>query len=47
VNGVAHVVAGFGRGLRHVQSGFVRTYALGVATGVVVVLGYFLTRIRF
>jgi hypothetical protein len=30
-----------------VQSGFVRTYALGVATGVVVVLGYFLTRIRF
>jgi len=47
VNGVAHVVSGFGRGLRHVQSGFVRTYALGVATGVVVVLGYFLTRIRF
>jgi NADH-quinone oxidoreductase subunit L len=47
VNGVAHVVAGFGRRLRHVQSGFVRTYALGVATGVVVVLGYFLTRIRF
>ncbi len=47
VNGVAHLVAGFGRRLRHVQSGFVRTYALGVATGVVVVLGYFLTRIRF
>jgi NADH-quinone oxidoreductase subunit L len=47
VNGVAHVVAGFGRRLRHMQSGFVRTYALGVATGVVVVLGYFLTRIRF
>jgi NADH-quinone oxidoreductase subunit L len=47
VNGVAHVISGFGRRLRHVQSGFVRTYALGVATGVVVVLGYFLTRIRF
>ena len=47
VNGVAHVVSGFGRRLRHVQSGFVRTYALGVATGLVVVLGYFITRIRF
>jgi NADH-quinone oxidoreductase subunit L len=47
VNGVAHLVGRFGRRLRHVQSGFVRTYALGVATGVVVVLGYFLTRIRF
>jgi NADH-quinone oxidoreductase subunit L len=47
VNGVAHVVAGAGRRLRSVQSGFVRSYALGVATGVVVVLGYFLTRITF
>ncbi|HET8621164.1 MAG TPA: NADH-quinone oxidoreductase subunit L, partial [Acidimicrobiales bacterium] len=47
VNGVAHVVSGFGRRLRTVQSGFVRSYALGVATGVVVLLGYFLTRIGF
>jgi NADH-quinone oxidoreductase subunit L len=45
VNGVAHVVSGAGRRLRTVQSGFVRSYALGVATGVVIVLGYFLTRI--
>jgi NADH-quinone oxidoreductase subunit L len=47
VNGVAHVVSGLGRRLRTVQSGFVRSYALGVATGVVVLLGYFLTRIGF
>ena len=43
---MAHVVSGFGRRLRTVQSGFVRSYALGVATGVVVVLGYFLTRVE-
>jgi NADH-quinone oxidoreductase subunit L len=47
VNGVATVVGYAGRGLRHVQSGFVRSYALGVAAGVVVVLGYFLTRLSF
>jgi NADH-quinone oxidoreductase subunit L len=47
VNGVAAVVSFAGRGLRHVQSGFVRSYALGVAAGVVVVLGYFLTRLSF
>jgi NADH-quinone oxidoreductase subunit L len=47
VNGVATVVQGGGRGLRIVQSGFVRSYALGVAVGVVVLLGYFLTRVTF
>jgi NADH-quinone oxidoreductase subunit L len=47
VNGVATEVGVFGRGLRHIQSGFVRSYALGVAAGVVVVLGYFLTRLNF
>jgi NADH-quinone oxidoreductase subunit L len=47
VNGVAHVVRGTGRSLRRVQSGFVRSYALGVSVGVVVVLGYFLTRLSF
>jgi len=36
-----------GRSLRHVQSGFVRSYALGVSIGVVVLLGYFLTRVTF
>jgi NADH-quinone oxidoreductase subunit L len=45
VNGVAHVVAGAGRRLRTVQSGYVRSYALGLAAGVVVVLGYFVTRV--
>ena len=34
--------AASGRGLRTVQSGFVRSYALGMSAGVVVVLGYFL-----
>jgi NADH-quinone oxidoreductase subunit L len=47
VNGVAMLVRTGGRGLRHVQSGFVRSYALGVSIGVVVLLGYFLTRVSF
>ncbi|MGH9227493.1 MAG: NADH-quinone oxidoreductase subunit L [Acidimicrobiales bacterium] len=47
VNGVAMVVRGVGVRLRSVQSGFVRSYALGVTVGVVAVLGYFLTRITF
>jgi NADH-quinone oxidoreductase subunit L len=45
VNGVAAVVRTSGRGLRTVQSGFVRSYALGISAGVVVVLAYFLTRL--
>jgi NADH-quinone oxidoreductase subunit L len=45
VNGVATLVRTSGRGLRSVQSGFVRSYALGISAGVVVVLGYFLTRL--
>jgi NADH-quinone oxidoreductase subunit L len=47
VNGVAALVRTTGRGLRTVQSGFVRSYALGISAGVVVVLGYFLTRLYF
>jgi len=47
VNGVARVVRTVGGRLRSVQSGFVRSYALGVSIGVVVVLGYFLTRVTF
>ena len=47
VNGVATVVRALGGRLRSVQSGFVRSYALGVTVGVVVVLGYFLTRLSF
>jgi NADH-quinone oxidoreductase subunit L len=45
--GVAGVVQRIGRGLRHVQTGFVRSYALGVAAGVIVLLGYFVSRINF
>jgi NADH-quinone oxidoreductase subunit L len=47
VNGVAWLVSRSGRRLRHIQSGFVRNYALGVATGVVVVLAYIILRIDF
>jgi NADH-quinone oxidoreductase subunit L len=47
VNGVAAVVRNVGGRLRSVQSGFVRSYALGVTIGVVVVLGYFITRVSF
>jgi NADH-quinone oxidoreductase subunit L len=47
VNGVAAMVRGSGRGLRVLQTGYVRSYALGVAVGVVVLLGYFLTRVSF
>jgi NADH-quinone oxidoreductase subunit L len=47
VNGVAAVVRDLGRRLRPVQSGFLRSYALGVTIGVVVVLGYFITRVSF
>jgi NADH-quinone oxidoreductase subunit L len=47
VNGVAWLVVRGGRRLRHLQTGFVRSYALGVATGVVVVLAYIILRIDF
>jgi NADH-quinone oxidoreductase subunit L len=44
VNGVASAVSGGGKGLRIFQTGYVRSYALGVAVGVVALLAYFLTR---
>jgi NADH-quinone oxidoreductase subunit L len=47
VNGVAGGVRGVGRVVRVAQSGFVRGYALGMTVGVVIVLGYFLTRLTF
>jgi NADH-quinone oxidoreductase subunit L len=46
VNGVATGVRQGGRGLRIVQSGYLRSYALGVAVGVVGLLVYFLTRVN-
>ena len=47
VNGVAAVMRRSGDALRKVQTGFVRTYALGVAVGVVGLLAYFLSRVAF
>jgi NADH-quinone oxidoreductase subunit L len=47
VNGVASLVRRGGGGLRVLQTGYVRSYALGVAVGVVGLLGYFLTRVSF
>jgi NADH-quinone oxidoreductase subunit L len=47
VNGVPWLVQRTGRLLRLAQSGYVRNYALGITTGVVIVLGYFLTRLTF
>jgi NADH-quinone oxidoreductase subunit L len=45
VNGVGAAVRGSGKGLRLLQTGFVRTYALGVGIGAVGLLVYFLTRV--
>jgi NADH-quinone oxidoreductase subunit L len=44
VNGVGQLVQVGGRELRRVQTGYVRNYALGIAFGVVVLLGFMLTR---
>jgi NADH-quinone oxidoreductase subunit L len=41
VNGLGTSVRAVGRTLRHTQSGFVRSYALGITVGAVIVLGYF------
>ncbi len=45
VNGVAGLVRRAGSALRPVQSGYVRSYALGVAVGVVILLGWFLSQV--
>ena len=47
VNGVGALVRRSGSGLRGLQSGFVRNYALGVAVGAVLVLAYFLAQVTF
>ncbi|HEX2273052.1 MAG TPA: NADH-quinone oxidoreductase subunit L [Acidimicrobiales bacterium] len=44
VNGVASLVRAGGSRLRAVQSGYVRNYALAVASGAVLVLGYVVVR---
>ena len=47
VNGVAAVVRRSGSGLRGLQTGFVRNYALGIAVGAVLMLAYFLAQVTF
>jgi NADH-quinone oxidoreductase subunit L len=44
VNGIGHVVRLGGAQLRKVQTGYVRNYALGIAGGAVVILGYVVVR---
>jgi hypothetical protein len=44
VNGVAVAVREGGGQLRRLQTGYVRTYALGVAAGTVGLLAWFLVR---
>ncbi len=45
VNGVASLVRLTGRSVRRLQTGYVRNYALGVVLGVVLLLGFMLTRV--
>lgn len=42
VNGVGRVTVEAGRGLRHVQTGRVQNYALGIAVGLIVMAGSYL-----
>jgi NADH-quinone oxidoreductase subunit L len=44
VNGVATLVRGGGTGLRRTQTGYIRNYALGMAAGAVLLLGFFALR---
>jgi NADH-quinone oxidoreductase subunit L len=44
VNGVAAAMAGWARGLRRLQTGFVMNYAFGILLGAVAVVAYLLTR---
>jgi hypothetical protein len=45
VNGVAHVLGSTGRSLRKLQTGYVRSYLLGISAGLVIVLAYVAFRI--
>ena len=44
-DGLAELVGALGTGVRRLQTGLVRNYALGMLAGVVLLLGYFLARI--
>ncbi len=45
VNGIGVVVKDGGQQLRKLQTGYVRNYALGIAAGTIVVLGYVVVRV--
>ena len=47
VNGVGATVRRAGRALQPAQSGFVRSYALGIAGGAVLLLAYFIAQVSF
>jgi len=47
VDGVAAGVRRSGGGLRGLQTGFLRNYALGIAVGAVLLLGYFLVQVTY
>ncbi|MCU1429468.1 MAG: dehydrogenase subunit [Actinomycetia bacterium] len=47
VNGVATATRTVGIGLRRVQTGLVRNYALGIVAGIVVLMVWFATRVTF
>jgi hypothetical protein len=44
VNGVAQITAAAGRGLRLIQTGVVQSYVLVFLGGVVLIIGWLLTR---
>jgi NADH-quinone oxidoreductase subunit L len=45
VNGIGRLTRAAGGGLRRIQTGFVRQYALGIVIGAVALLAYMLTRV--
>ncbi|HTI13643.1 MAG TPA: NADH-quinone oxidoreductase subunit L [Dictyobacter sp.] len=42
--GIARIVTGIGNGLRRVQTGYTRNYALGILIGVVLIIAYYAVR---
>jgi NADH-quinone oxidoreductase subunit L len=47
VNGTGRLTQKLGTKMRVIQTGLVRTYALGMAIGSIIVIAYFLTRMNF
>jgi len=47
VNGVGRLVRSTGGRIRNLQTGFVRSYALSLLVGVVIVVGFFFTKVHF